>query len=204
MQNDTNIPQTPPPAPHQDAPRYQAPPEPRRRDLPYKQPWLAGLLSGLFPGLGQVYSGYVIHGITTAIIFVVIITTLASSNMHGLEPLLGMSIGFVYLYGIIDAARRSQAINRALDGYGSGDVPDDLKLPGQNGSMVGGALLVVLGVILVAHTRFDVNLDWLEDWWPVLLIALGGWLIYKARSEKAARDEGTTTYDRGDDKPTAM
>ena len=204
MQNDTNIPQTPPPPPYQEAPRYQAPPEPRRRDLPYKQPWLAGVLSGLFPGLGQVYAGYMIHGITIAVIFVVIITSLAGGDMNGLEPLLGMSIGFVYLYGIIDAARRAQAINRALDGYGSAEVPDNIKLPGHNGSMLGGTLLVVLGFILVLHNTFDFDLSWLRDWWPVILIALGGWLIYKARAEKAAGGDGSAAYDRGGESSNTM
>ena len=197
MQNGTNIPPTPtptpPPAPA-PAPtpppvQYQAPQPQRRRDLPYKQGWLAGLLSGLFPGLGQVYVGYNRHGITIAVVFVVIIASLAGGDLEGMEPLLGMSLGFIWFYGIIDAARRAQAVNRALDGYGQQAAPEDMKLPGTGGSMAGGIFLVIFGVILVAHTRFDADMTWLRDWWPLALVGLGGWLMYKARSEKAARSE---------------
>ena len=199
MQNGTNIPPTPTPSPsptpvqYQGDPRYQAPQPQRRRDLPYKQGWLAGLLSGLFPGLGQVYVGYNRHGITIAVVFVVIITSLAGGDLEGLEPLLGMSLGFIWFYGIIDAVRRSQAYNRALDGYGQQAVPEDIKLPSTGGSMVGGILLVVFGVILVSHTRFDADMTWLRDWWPLALIGLGGWLMYKARAEKAAHREDSAS-----------
>jgi TM2 domain-containing membrane protein YozV len=204
MQDGTNNPQTPQPPRYQDDPRYRIPPEPRRRDLPYKQPWLAGILSGLFPGLGQIYAGYLMHGITIALIFVVIITALSSGDMRGIEPLLGMSIAFVYLYGIIDAARRSQAINRVLDGHGSAEVPEDIALPSRQGSMTGGTVLVVLGLIILGHTRFDLDLSWLEDWWPLALVALGGWLIYKARQEKSANDEKIGTYDQGGGGPRTL
>jgi hypothetical protein len=193
MQNGTNIPETPAPAAYRGEPRYEVPPQ-RRRDLPYKQGWLAGLLSGLFPGLGQVYVGYYRHGIVIATIFVVIITGLAGGDLDGLEPLLGMSIGFTWLYGIVDAARRAQAVNRALDGMAGHELPEDMELPGAGGSMVGGVLLVILGIILVAHTRFDVDMEWLADWWPLALIGFGGWLIYKARAEKSARDESAGSY----------
>ena len=50
-------------------------------------------------------------------------------------------------------------------------------------------ILVVFGLIMVAHTRFDADLTWLRDWWPLALIGLGGWLMYKARAEKAAQSE---------------
>ena len=203
MQNGTNIPPTPtpnpipPPAPAQ----YQVPPPQRRRDLPYKQGWLAGLLSGIFPGLGQVYVGYNRHGITIAVIFVVVITSLSGGDPVGLEPLLGMSLGFIWFYGIIDSVRRAQAFNRALDGYGQQAVPDDIKLPGTGGSMVGGILLVIFGVILIAHTRFDADLTWIRDWWPLALIGLGGWLIYRSRVEKASSEDGAATYDKSGDHP---
>jgi len=162
-------------------------PEPRRRDLPYKIPFLAGFLSGIFPGVGQLYVGYYRHALTLALIFAGIITVLAGGEVKGLEPLFGLGIGFVWIYGIIDGVRRAQAVNRALDGYGSDALPETVDLPSSGGSLAGGLLLVVLGLVLVAHTRFDFDLEWLEEWWPLGLVGCGIWLIWKARQEKAAR-----------------
>ncbi|MDY0110966.1 MAG: DUF5668 domain-containing protein [Candidatus Krumholzibacteria bacterium] len=157
-------------------------PAPRRRDLPYKVPFLAGFLSGIFPGVGQLYVGYYRQGITLGILFAGIITILAAGEVSPLEPFLGITLGFCWLYGIIDAARRAQAVNRALDGFGQEPLPEDFALPG-GGSMFGGSVLVILGVIMLLHTRFDVSLEWLEEWWPLLLVAVGGWLIWQARKD---------------------
>jgi hypothetical protein len=161
----------------------------RRRDLPYKLPWLAGFLSGFFPGLGQVYVGYYQHGITLALVFIGIITVLASDTVPGMDPFFGMSLGFVWLYNIIDAARRAQAVNRALDGLGQEQLPADMSLPGSGGSLVGGVVLIVLGGVLLAHLQLDMSLAWLEDWWPLALIGLGGWLVWKARAERPRPDD---------------
>ncbi len=155
----------------------------RRRDLPYKVPFLAGFLSGFFPGVGQLYVGYYRQGITLAILFAGIITLLAGGNVSPLEPFLGITLGFCWLYGIIDAARRAQAVNRHLDGFGDEPLPADYAAP-EGGSVFGGAVLVILGVVALLHTRFGLSLDWLADWWPVALIAVGAWLIRQSRKER--------------------
>jgi len=129
--------------------------------------------------------GYYKVGIIFALVFVGFITMVSGSGADGAEPFFGLSIGFTWLYGIIDAARRAQAVNRALDGYGSGAVPDDMPLPGSEGSLPGGMILIVAGAFLLLHLQFDLSMEWLEDWWPVGLIGLGGWLVWKSRQEKA-------------------
>jgi TM2 domain-containing membrane protein YozV len=168
----------------------------RRRDLPYKVPFLAGFLSGFFPGVGQLYVGYYRQGITLAILFAGIITILASNGLTGLEPFLGITLGFCWLYGIIDATRRAQAVNRALDGFGQEPLPEDFALPG-GGSVFGGSVLVILGVVLLLHTRFGMSLDWVADWWPLFLVAVGAWLIRQARREKVEKT-GRQTLERPD------
>ena len=45
-----------------------------------------------------------------------------------------------------------------------------------------------MGLILLANTRFGVSLDWIEDWWPVAIIAFGGYLAYRAVQEKSESD----------------
>ncbi len=183
MQHDTQT--RPDPAADPGRQQWQQTPH-RRSDLPYKQAWLAGFLSGIFPGVGQLYVGYYRQAITVGVIFIALITGVSSEAVPGLEPFFGMSIGFCWLFGIIDASRRAQAINRALDGYGDQPLPADMELPGGGGSTAGGAALVVLGVVLVANTAFDVSLDWLQDWWPLVLVGFGAWLMVKARQDKDA------------------
>ena len=60
------------------------------------------------------------------------------------------------------------------------DLPDGMVSMGSQGSLLGGILLILFGGFGLAHTVFDVPLDWVSEWWPVAVIALGGYLIYKA------------------------
>ena len=45
------------------------------------------------------------------------------------------------------------------------------------GSIVGGALLTAFGLIALSHTALGFRLDWLDLWWPVFPLALGGYLL---------------------------
>lgn len=35
-----------------------------------------------------------------------------------------------------------------------------------------------------ANTLFNLPLEWLNDWWPMAPIALGAYLIYRARQDQ--------------------
>jgi 2-keto-3-deoxy-6-phosphogluconate aldolase len=67
------------------------------------------------------------------------------------------------------------------------DLPEDAAAPGWRGSFAGGVALIVAGLVLFAHTKFGVPLDWLAQWWPLGLVAVGAWLLYEHR-RAAARD----------------
>ncbi len=41
-----------------------------------------------------------------------------------------------------------------------------------------GLILVVLGVVLLAHNLVGLDWAWLKAWWPLLLVALGLWSIW--------------------------
>jgi len=148
----------------------------RRRN---KSVFLACLLSGLMPGLGQVYLGYYQRGFLHAIIFAGIITALSSGAAGGNEPLFGISLGFWYLYNIVDAGRRANLINLAADGLRAPEFPTDFKLPDGRGSLWGGAILTFLGIMFLLNSRYDISLDWLLDWWPLLLVGVGVNLMVK-------------------------
>ena len=168
------------------------------RQIPYrfdprsKSPALACFLS-LMPGLGQVYVGYYQRGFVHAIVVGSLIAILAQQEGGGPEPpllpLFGMFLAFFWLYNVIDAGRRAALYNQALQGEGPVPLPDDLSVAGLRGSVAGGAILIVAGVVLLAHTRFGVSLEWLEAWWPLAPILFGAYLVAKGVQGKASVPE---------------
>jgi hypothetical protein len=136
------------------------------------------------PGLGQVYVGYYQQGFIHIAVVGTLISLLASNAVTGLVPLLGMFLVFFWLYNIVDAGRRAAYFNQALAGLEPGELPKSVGFPGAESSLVVGAILIIVGGIALSHTLLGYPLDWLEDWWPVALVLVGGYLIYKALTEK--------------------
>lgn len=162
--------------------RWNRATDPRR-----KSGVLAVLLS-FMPGLGQVYVGNYGRGFTHGLIFVGLVTILAS-DPGPLTPAFGIGLAFFWFYNVIDAGRRATLYNQLLDAQATGELPSDISLPGARGSMAGGATLVVIGVLLLMYTRFDFDMYWIEEWWPAGLIVLGVWLFFKdRRSRQEERD----------------
>lgn len=166
---------TPPPPPVAgSAPRA------RRSELPYKSQVLATVLS-LMPGLGQIYVGYYQHGFIFILIPAAIIALLASGSVGGLTPLLGMFLPFFWIFNMVDANRRAAHYNRALDGLTDAEIPEDFQMPGARGSVPAGLILIVVGVLILLDLNTDWSMEWVENWWPLVLVIFGGWLILKAR-----------------------
>jgi hypothetical protein len=153
-----------------------------------KSATVAFVLSAM-PGLGQVYVGYYQRGFLHAIVVALIIAMLASADVGPLTPLLGLFLAFFWLFNMIDAARRASLYNQALAGGQEPELPVDFETPGLRGSIVGGVVLMIIGAILLANTRFDVSLDWLEEWWPAAIILFGAYLLFKAMQERASEGE---------------
>ncbi|MCP3982334.1 MAG: hypothetical protein GY716_23780 [bacterium] len=159
--------------------------DPRR-----KSPVLASLLS-LMPGLGQVYVGYYQRGFVHILVVAGIIAFLSNTQSESLAPLFGIFLAFFYLYNIVDAGRRAAFYNQALDGVDNVEIPSDMALPSGGGSLIGGLVMVVAGVILLTHTLFGFELEWIEEWWPVAPILFGLFLIARSiqdRQSKASED----------------
>lgn len=148
----------------------------------YKSPVLATILS-LMPGVGQVYVGYYPQGFTNILVVSGTITLLAM-GMGSLQPLLGVFLAFFWIYNMIDANRRAHHYNRALDGLGGEVPPEDFTMPGLRGSTPLGVVLIVAGVLFFLHSKFDVSMAWLEEWWPLGMVATGVWLFVKGRANK--------------------
>lgn len=150
-----------------------------------RSPFLATVLS-LMPGLGQVYTGYYQRGFVHAIVVAGIIALLATGSLGPMTALASVFLGFFWLYNIVDAGRRAILFNEALAGRADIELPKDFTTPGLHGTILGGSILVIVGLVLLSSTLFDVSLEWLEDWWPVAIVGFGGFLIFKAIQERSA------------------
>ena len=155
--------------------------DPRR-----KSPILAIVLS-LMPGLGQIYVGFYQQGFINIIVIASIIAIMTRGVPDYMYPLLALFMAFYWLYNLVDAGRRAAFYNQALDGTTDTPIPAEFKPLTEKGSMVGGAALVLLGIFFLAHTRFGMPLEWLEEWWPMALVVAGLFLLiqsWNSRKEK--------------------
>jgi len=167
-------PEAPPPLP--PSPALTA--APYVRQLP-KSPGLAAFLS-LFPGLGQVYNGQIARAFVFFFGFVGSIYLTASGH----EFPFAFVIPFVYLFNIIDAWKGSTTINRRfLGGDSEGPMEEEAVE-----SPLWGISLVVIGLLVLLNNMGWLDLDRLARWWPLLLIAVGGYFIYGSIQKKKAEE----------------
>jgi hypothetical protein len=158
-----------------------APPPP----LP-KSPFVAVLLSVLFPGLGQFYNGqiqkaFVFFGGFVASMFAAI----------NIDPMpFALFIPFVTLYGWVDAWKSATAINNRF--LGGKAEPEDETLS----SPAWGIVLVVAGSLLLLHNLDLLDLARFQRFWPVLLILAGGYFIRQSLEARSKSGLGASESGR--------
>jgi len=160
----------PPPAAAPPAPPVAYLPLPAAPSPQAKNPAAAGLLS-VIPGLGHVYLGLYQRAVIFFAVWVVVMTVAP----HGPGPA-GLMIPFWWFFVLIDAVRQAKAINAT-------GAPESNLLPIEkpmnfSGSLTFGIFLVLVGVFFLLDRYFRINLSFLFDFWPVLLIAFGAWQIW--------------------------
>lgn len=155
----------------------------RKPQIEPKSTVLAGFLSA-FPGLGQVYIGYYKQGFINVLVFAGCITIMVQPDADNLLPLLPLFLFFFWAYNIIDAIRKATAYNRILAGGTLDPLPEEGVGPEIKGSMPLGVFLILAGMAALSYTAFGISLRWLEEWWPVIPIGFGAYLIYMDRVEK--------------------
>jgi hypothetical protein len=162
--------QPPPPA----APQATAPPPVSPAPLPApavpvrRSPGLALVLS-FFPGLGHLYLGLYQRAFAIFLCFVMAI-------LIGEHSSVGILIAFVWFFAVIDAYRQAQALNLGL-------APEPITAAAgrpkvsRHGSLGFGIFLLVIGVILFYNQFYPIDFSFLEDWWPLLLVAAGVYFV---------------------------
>ena len=152
---------------------------------PGKNPSAAGLLS-LFPGLGHVYLGLYKRGIVFFAIFVMLI---AIADRPNTGPF-GMLIPFWVVFVLIDAVRQARAINAT--GMPEPGFFGEEKPFKADGGLTFGIFLILIGLFFLADRIFTIDLSFLLDWWPGLLVAFGGWQVFAYFQEKKRREEAAS------------
>ncbi len=146
-------------------------------------PGLAGVLAFFFPfGIGQVYNRQYLKGLVFMLTFAFTVWALSSGT--GLEPLLGIFLGFFVIYQIVDAVRSARAIQLGQP------VPDPLGIEAALGTReaslsksapVGAIVLIALGCLFLIHNFGFLHLR-VGHWWPIVLIGLGVWMFTRRRT----------------------
>jgi hypothetical protein len=143
---------------------------------------VAGILAGFFPfGVGAVYCSQYAKGLAHLIIMVLLIIGVSSDVPWYMHTILGIGIGFFYVYQIIDAVRTAKALQLGepapdpfglAAAFGAGEKFEGTKVP------VGAAILIGLGILFLLHTAglFEVGMGVLIS---LALILLGVWLFAK-------------------------
>jgi hypothetical protein len=191
--NETNDVKTqPPPTP---PPPVAPPPVTAARPAaarPEKLPGLAALLS-IIPGLGQLYADAFDRAVMIFATLVLLI--LAAVNQVLPVVLTVFACLFVWFYGMFDAYRQAQLANVG------GIEPEPVRRRRGESRLMFGVFLFVVGGLLLVENLNLFDLDWLMDWWPAAVVAIGIYLIYAAIKERGQhKDDDTTTggVDPGD------
>jgi hypothetical protein len=151
-----------------------------------RSPGLAVVLS-CFPGLGHLYLGLYQRAFAVFISFVAAIWLSEHSS-------LGILVAGVVLFAFVDAYRQAQALNLGL-------VAEPIS-PAAYGATVArssrlgfGIFLLLAGLFLLYNQFYPVDFTFLEDWWPVLLMLAGVYMVLAHFRDKRRQTERITDAD---------
>jgi hypothetical protein len=146
-------------------------------------PTVAGILAGFFPfGVGAVYTGQYAKGLAhLAVIVLLIAGAHASDHDHSsaLGVFCGLGIAFFYVYQILDSVRSAKAIQAhqpipdpfgLASTFAGGAKIETSKVP------IGAIVLILVGLLFLLNTMGLTEYG-LDRFWPLILIAVGGWLF---------------------------
>jgi hypothetical protein len=145
-------------------------------------PTLAAVL-GFVPGLGAVYNGEYMKAVVHVLILVGLIGLANRSHGSG-APLFGLLIAAFWFYMPIEAYRTAKA--KML-----GQAPRDVFVDRPTKYPIGPVVLIVIGAVILLSNLGLINLDRIADFWPVALIAVGFWLLWR-RMQASPPSEGTS------------
>jgi cell wall-active antibiotic response 4TMS protein YvqF len=127
---------------------------------------------GFIPGLGAVYNGQYMKALVHVILFAALIGFVNTEAGDRTEPAGGLAIAAFVVYMAIEANRTARA---KLKGEPCPDVFGNVntRVP------VGPLILIGLGILFLLDKLRMFNLEKIFEYWPVWLIALGVFLLWR-------------------------
>jgi hypothetical protein len=140
------------------------------KDNKEKNPSLAAFLA-IFPGMGAVYNGNFLKGITFMLIFAVLIVL--TSNAHDPDAVVfALMIGGFYIFQIIDSYNDAGRINQnASPGEEPARGKEDL-------SLFSAVVVLVMGIIFQLANFDLLTYRQVTRLWPLALIAFGIKIVF--------------------------
>jgi Domain of unknown function (DUF5668) len=142
---------------------------------PGVSPGLAFLL-GLIPGVGAIYNGQYAKGLVHVLILGMLISINSSDTVGELGPLFGLLTAVFWFYMAFEAyhTARKRLAGEIVDEFSS---LVQIK-PEGSGFPVLPVALISLGVVFLLNNLGVLRLRFIMQFWPVLLILAGGWMLY--------------------------
>ena len=168
-------------------------------DSPYANPYAAStsppvphpdvspgvaFVLGLIPGVGAIYNGQYAKGLIHVFILGMLFTIVGSNDVGGFEPLFGVLIPGFWAYMAFEAyhTAKLRQMGQPVDEFSS-------LVPGHGGSRfpVAPILLIALGVVFLLNNLELFELRRMLRFWPVMLIALGLYMLYLRMTGTSSR-----------------
>ncbi|HVN76195.1 MAG TPA: DUF5668 domain-containing protein [Thermoanaerobaculaceae bacterium] len=170
----------------QPAPVPPAAPAPAPAVTVRRSPGLAVVLS-CFPGLGHLYLG--LYNRAFAIFGSFALCIWISEHAGNV----GILIPFVVLFGFVDAYRQAQAINLGL--APEPIIGSQAKQPAARRGRLGfGVFLLLIGALLLYNQFYPIDFSFLQDWWPLILVAAGVYMVAVHFVEKQRQAKRETEF----------
>ena len=142
-------------------------------------PGLAFIL-GLIPGVGAIYNGQYGKGLIHVLVLGTLISVVSNSNHSETGPLFGLLIAAWFFYMAFEAyhtAKRRQ-LGQPVDEFSS-IFPMRAK---SNRFPVGPVIMIAIGVLFLLNNLNLIRFYDIARYWPLLLIALGAFMLYSRLS----------------------
>lgn len=135
-----------------------------------KNPSLAAFLA-IFPGMGAIYNGNFLKGITYMLIFAVLIVL--TNNAHDPDAVVfGLMIAGFYIFQIIDSYNDAGKLNQ-------NSSPGEESAPGKEDLSLFSAIVVLVMGIIFQLANFDlITYRQITRLWPLALIAFGIKIVF--------------------------